>query len=209
MRLPFMNLTIMEEPIEIVKEIYSFENLLACVVLKFQDYIFVIFKGSTQRSEYVLDTMLNFVPVNDYKVHYGFYNYYQIIKDDVINTVLSVDEPGFKIIASGMSLGACTSHLFSIDMASLTTNTISNIVIAPPKCGDSKFYNHLLSIPTIKVIGYENIRDVIPKLPPFRYGKLKSIKFDVQEGDIYKNHIVAYQNYFYNVKGCRISNQYI
>ena len=215
MLLPFPDLYIGNEPIELIETIYTGENVLYCVILRFENTLFIICKGTTQRSEMIIDSNLELVPhptiPGKVKVHAGFLYLYKMIQDKVKQTLEKF--PDSDLVFSGTSLGACISHLLFIETAlnnpkGTRSRTVTNTVFAPPKCGDRSFYNFFHNLiesqasDGLLLRGYVNSVDVIPHMPPFGYGKLPNkwlTVFKIALGDVYKNHIVAYADYFTSI----------
>ncbi len=213
MRLPVPNLYIENEPIELIETIYSSENVLYCVILRFENTLFIVCKGTTQRSEMIIDSRLELTshPTLAGKVHDGFLHLYRVIQVKVEQTLKRF--PDSHLVFTGTSLGACISHLLFIDsMTPVQGPTVSNVVFAPPKCGDKPFYNSFARLIESRggmIRGYVNVVDMIPRMPPFGYGKLPKkwqVVFKLALGDVYKNHIVAYTDYFIS-KGVDIENK--
>ena len=219
MRLPVPNLYIENEPIELIETIYSSENVLYCAILRFENTLFIVCKGTTQRSEMIIDSRLELTPHPTLagKVHDGFMHLYKIIQVKVEQTLKLF--PNSHLVFTGTSLGACISHLLFIDSMTPPVQglgglgrTISNVVFAPPKCGNKTFYNSFTRLIESRggiIRGYVNVVDMIPRMPPFGYGKLPKkwqVVFKLALGDVYKNHIIAYTDYFIS-KGVDIENK--
>jgi hypothetical protein len=205
----FPQLYIEDEEIKIISCIKSIGDLLFCVILKYRNYLFVIFKGTTHYSEQIIDTKLSFYETcRKEKVHYGFAKYYSYMKEEIIRTIL--DNPTSQLVVSGVSLGSCISYLLLVDMKDYLYKYVhvKSIVFAPPRCGNDAFYSYMMNNlgNIVDFKGYVNTVDIIPKLPPFFYGNLKKCYkfFKINKGNVYENHISAYYDYFYN-KGCNIS----
>ncbi|KAI9489134.1 lipase [Zychaea mexicana] len=140
-----------------------------------QKAIYVAFRGTSSIRSFVVDVV--FLPV-DYpvakgtKVHKGFLESYNSVRDDLIKTVLEQagQYPDYEIAITGHSLGGAQAVLCALDLLNTNGTQFSPVNLklytqGQPRVGDSAFANYLLNTK----ISYErlvNKRDLIPHLPP-------------------------------------------
>ncbi len=137
------------------------------------------------------------------RVHRGFYNLYQVIRNELWKTINSL--PNIQeLYITGHSLGGAISTIAAFDFAKLNPIHYS---FASPRVGNPDFankYNQMLPYG----MRINNIEDIITNLPPpiifnniYQHVGI-TVPFDINLGSIGQNHIKAYLDYLPKTSGC-------
>lgn len=100
------------------------------------------------------------------KVHQGFLNEWNSLKDDVINEVMRLRSSGinYDILVTGHSLGGAIATLCSIELYTSLKLKSRLFTLNPPRVGNSVFASWLDSLP-IEHSFVVNNNDLTPHLP--------------------------------------------
>lgn len=148
------------------------------------------------------------------KIHGGFWSFYGTIRPTILETVNKYINDKTQVLITGLSLGGATSTICTLDLYNRTLsngNKISNLIhysFASPRLFNltgSQHYDYL-KIPSYRI---ENGSDIITKVPlPIMISNTNPLTtesflhvstlkyFDMNLGDYYDNHILAYLKFF-------------
>lgn len=173
------------------------DELVYSILLdRFHKLVSVQFRGTTTTKDIAVDLKMFQWKVatnplkdvigqpNSMKIHQGFHDYlynpnkhsaspcskFDLIREQVMG--LLEEKPGYKLYATGHSLGGALASLFAFSMAALDSALIKSpivcISIASPKVGNSEFckaFEYLESQGRLRHIRVVNGGDVIPMMP--------------------------------------------
>lgn len=173
------------------------DELVYSILLdRFHKLVSVQFRGTTTTKDMAVDLNMFQWKVatnplkdvigqpNSMKIHQGFYDYlynpskhavnpcskFDVIREQVM--ALLEEKPGYKLYATGHSLGGALASLFAFSMAALDSTLVKSpvvcISIASPKVGNSEFceaFEYLESQGKLRHIRVVNGGDVIPMMP--------------------------------------------
>ena len=134
-----------------------------------QQSIYVVFRESTSTRDWInnIDTILTPYPnCPKCEVHAGFYRAEQSVQQAVVAEVqaLRLQNPNFKVIVTGHSLGGALSTLAALTLSSSLNTSITLINFGSPRVGNLEFAEFASS--TIQNrFRLTHYRDVVPHLP--------------------------------------------
>jgi len=160
-------------------------------ILKPENTIYVIFRGSSSKLNWEADLEIIRVPYYtfpecDCSVHTGFYKATNNLKEATINSVLKLQkEYGYKnIIITGHSLGAAIAQLISMELFAIDIKTyIYNF--GQPRIGNDK-YAEFINKNMKWLYRFTHNKDMVPHIPPRSIGYLHSCKemFEDESGNL-------------------------
>lgn len=125
------------------------------------------------------------------KVHKGFFNQFNTIKDELISKLDTSDI--YTTIFTGFSLGGALATLSALLINQIERN-INLITFGAPKIGNKAFVNMINTSTKIKRIErwiYNN--DPVPRLPPgFYYKHINGLKQIDEDGNISETELCCY-----------------
>lgn len=163
-------------------------DTLVYIIFYSKDYIFIVFKGTTNFNEIFSD--IDIIQIDDSynipgKIHRGFHNL--ILKNKIVESIknelenITSNYSSIPIIITGHSLGAALATIFYAYLKTVYIGcTLELITFGSPRVGDYEFSKSLSS--TRFVHG----NDIITKLPFFKY---KHIELPNTLGSFYSYHI--------------------
>lgn len=114
--------------------------------------------------------------INDYpmKVHQGFKNAYDIVREEVLNRMIENLENFNNIIVTGHSKGGALAHLAFLDIGCYFNKkskkeSVNLITFGSPKVGNDAFrfnINQLGAILSGLIARFVNGNDIVPSVPP-------------------------------------------
>lgn len=212
----------------IVKELYNdLSNPIFGAVFTDKNNIWIAFRGTlapqelAQDLQYTQDQLFNKKPAKQIspsfllkniptgsiptglipKVHEGFVQAYQNMREDMIKAIESIPNSTTKtIIVTGHSLGAAVSTLAGLDLKQLLYKVVV-YNFASPRIGDNAFITLVNSL--LPLYRFVNICDMIPNMPPAVSPNLKDtnnpyfyehagtmIPFQVNRLSMLNNHLI-------------------
>jgi hypothetical protein len=170
---------------------------------------FIIWSGTANTEMWIHDSQIitvtpKFAINKNVKVHKGFLDIYQGVRDD-LETMLYNDyaHKTKRLIIAGHSLGGALAQLSSWDLFCNKIHkdnfeTISVYTFGSPRCGNKHFVEDCEG--NIDIYRIENSEDVVPSIPfsasPWQYTHIgETITFTNNMGTIAKNHIDSYKEY--------------
>lgn len=208
----------------IVKELYNdSSNPIFGAIFTDKNNIWIAFRGTlapqewAQDLEYTQNQLFNKTPTKQIspsfllknnptglipKVHEGFVQAYQNMREDMIKAIESIPNSKTKtIIVTGHSLGAAVSTLAGLDLKQLLYTTVVVYNFASPRIGDNAFITLVNSL--LPLYRFVNICDMIPNMPPAVSPNLKDtnnpyfyehagtmIPFQVNRLSMLNNHLI-------------------
>lgn len=178
-------------------------------VMEDQQSIYVVFRGSTSTRDWInnIDTILTPYPnCSKFEVHAGFYHAEQSIQQAMVEEVraLRQQNPQYKVVVTGHSLGGALSTLAALTLTSLNTS-ITLINFGSPRVGNRDFAEFASS--TIKNrFRLTHYRDVVPHLPwTERFVHISGEWYEDQHGMLhpcegYEDEHCAYQWYYLTIE---------
>jgi hypothetical protein len=150
-------------------------------ILKSTKTIYVVFRGSSSKLNWMADFEVtkreyDTYPECDCKVHHGFYDATENLKDHVIKSVREIkDKTGYsKVIVTGHSLGAAIAQLIGMELSAIDIkNDIYNF--GQPRVGDDK-YASFVNIISDELVRFTHDKDMVPHVPPREMGYLHSCR---------------------------------
>lgn len=152
-------------------------DTLVYIVFYSKEYIFIVFKGTTNFKEVISD--LDFIQVDDLynikgKMHKGFHNL--ILKDKVVESIkdelekLIPSSDKIPIIITGHSLGASLATIFYAYLMTIYKDyNVELITFGSPRVGDYEFSKSLISKRIV------NGNDIITKIPIIKYNHTENL----------------------------------
>lgn len=155
-------------------------------ILKSTKTIYVVFRGSSSKLNWMADFEVTKRQYDTYpeckcKVHHGFYDATENLKDYVIKSVREIKEKtGYSsVIVTGHSLGAAIAQLIGMELSAIDIkNQIYNF--GQPRVGDDK-YALFVNVISEELVRFTHNKDMVPHIPPREMGYLHSCR-EVFEG---------------------------
>lgn len=170
----------------IIKELYNDNTnpIFGAVFTDNFNRIWVAFRGTLEPQEWAQDLEYTQVPISNLntktqnrlaflrtdlnitpKVHEGFLNAYQNMRNTMLTAIDSIPNSQNKIIiVTGHSLGAAIATLAALDLKQSSYNNVVIYSFASPRIGDGAFIS--LVNTTLPLYRFVNICDIIPNMPP-------------------------------------------
>ena len=132
------------------------------------DIAYVVFRGSDELRDWLLNARMNLVPYAGGKVHAGFLAHYMSLRDNLFNELAK--KRNREIIFVGHSLGAIGGIFCAVDqrLDALECRGTKIVTFGGPRVGDAAFaaaFREKVSSCTWDCIRVENAEDCIPTLP--------------------------------------------
>jgi len=150
--------------------------------------IVISFRGTQRQSIENWITNLDFLKTDYFyapcncRVHSGFYNGYQAIKDQIVPVVRSLVQnyPHLPLIVTGHSLGGGLSTLCVADLAGVENIGVDSLInFGSPRVGDADFAAWFSGLGVPLVDRVTHYKDIVPHLP------LRSFGFNHQPTEIW------------------------
>uniref|UniRef100_A0A6C0DV16 Fungal lipase-type domain-containing protein n=1 Tax=viral metagenome TaxID=1070528 RepID=A0A6C0DV16_9ZZZZ len=150
-------------------------------ILKSTNTIYIVFRGSSSKLNWMADFEFTKREYDTYsdcecKVHHGFYDATENLKDQVINLVREIKyKTGFSsVIVTGHSLGAAIAQLIGMELSAVDIkNQIYNF--GQPRIGDDK-YAKFVNVISKELVRFTHDKDMVPHVPPREFGYLHSCR---------------------------------
>jgi predicted lipase len=109
------------------------------------------------------------------EVHYGFYNYYNSLKESTRDHVLYLTKkyPEAKLIVTGISLGAAVAAIAAFDLTNFLKSQNHSVLVEAYTYGEPRIGNENYAVQINKVVPIYRVvnqLDPIPHLPPRQWG---------------------------------------
>lgn len=151
--------------------INTLDKQLVYGLFKYEDNLFLVFKGSSNFDDFLSD--IDFIQVDDTfnipgKIHKGFYEL--LFKSFIYREIIcDIDSFGFnKLFITGHSLGGALATVFYAFLKTCRKYDMELVNFGSPRVGDSNFCNNISGTRII------NENDIVPKLlVPIFYRHIK------------------------------------
>jgi hypothetical protein len=160
-------------------------------ILKSTKTVYVVFRGSSSKLNWMADFEVTkrqyyTYPECECKVHNGFYDATENLKDYVIKSVREIKEKtGYSnVIVTGHSLGAAVAQLIGMELSAVDIkNQIYNF--GQPRIGDENYATFVNTI-SEELVRFTHDRDMVPHVPPREMGYLHSCRevFESESGKL-------------------------
>lgn len=177
-----------------VKDWIANRNYPMGFVAKDRENIYLIFRGTVLKQEFLKDAKIVFEPYlmrSDWgKVAVGFLEVYNACRASFIDVIKGLPE-NLNLYISGHSLGAALSVLSLPDVVKVTkfkSPTLYNF--GCPRVGDNDFVKAYNKLPSQKTFRVVNSSDLVPSVPPpLHYSHVDvPVEFNIQFDNVGQNH---------------------
>jgi triacylglycerol lipase len=134
--------------------------------------IVLIFRGTepTSPKDWLTNTKLPLTEALGGKVHEGFWQDWQEVKDLVLEQVTRLRDRHQELWITGHSLGGSLATLAALTLVTQDQSVQGVYTFGAPRVGDADFaanYNQQLQAKTLRLV---NHRDMVPRVPPLQWG---------------------------------------
>eukprot|EP00835_Amoeboradix_gromovi_P006918 NODE_943_length_2861_cov_0.133961.p1 type:complete len:279 gc:universal NODE_943_length_2861_cov_0.133961:1303-2139(+) len=147
------------------------KGTITAVVMKNATNLFVVFEGSREAMDWIIDTRVLLVgcpKISDVntnaKVHQGFYNSYLSVRSKIWGIINRLN---LEVIALGHSMGGSLASILALDVSN--NSSVKLVTAESPRTGNQAFVD-LLESRVDYVYRITNENDLVPFLPALALG---------------------------------------